>query len=79
MPIIDDRTTNRNYAKPNALNNLSDDVTRIRSALDEIDASIVVSDVTGIAGADRITNIVSLTQAEYNAITPNASTFYVII
>ena len=79
MPIIDDRTTNRNYAKPNALNNLSDDVTRIRSALDEIDASIVVSDVTGIAGADRITNMVSLTEAEYNAITPNASTFYVIV
>jgi len=39
----------------------------------------VVSDVTGITGADRITNMVSLTQAEYDAITPNASTFYVII
>jgi hypothetical protein len=39
----------------------------------------VVSDVTGITGADRITNIVSLTQAEYDAITPNASTFYVIV
>ena len=39
----------------------------------------VASDVTGITGADRITNMVSLTQAEYNAITPNASTFYVIV
>lgn len=40
----------------------------------------VGSDTTGITGADRITNVVSLTQAEYNAIiAPNASTLYVII
>jgi hypothetical protein len=39
----------------------------------------VVSDVTGIAGADRITNMVRLTQAEYDAITPDASTLYVIV
>lgn len=39
----------------------------------------VVSDVTGIAGADSVTNVVSLTQAEYDAIaSPNASTLYVI-
>ena len=39
----------------------------------------VSSNVTGITGADQITNIVSLTQAEYDAIaTKNASTFYVI-
>jgi hypothetical protein len=39
----------------------------------------VVSNVTGITGADAVTNIVSLTQAEYDAIvTPNASTLYVI-
>lgn len=37
------------------------------------------SDNTGITGADRITNIVSLTQAEYDALTPNATTLYVII
>lgn len=37
------------------------------------------SDNTGITGADRVTNIVSLTQAEYDAITPDASTLYVII
>ena len=36
------------------------------------------SDPTGVTGADQITNIISLTQAEYDAITPNASTFYVI-
>lgn len=37
------------------------------------------SDNTGITGADRVTNIVSLTQAEYDALTPDASTLYVII
>jgi hypothetical protein len=42
-------------------------------------ALMVESDVTGIAGADAITNVVSLTQAEYDAIgTPDASTLYVI-
>lgn len=39
----------------------------------------VVSDATGITGADAVTNIVSLTQAEYNAIaSPSATTLYVI-
>jgi hypothetical protein len=39
----------------------------------------VQSNITGIAGADAITNVVSLTQAEYDAIsTPDASTLYVI-
>lgn len=40
--------------------------------------SAVQSDVTGITGADAITNIVSLTQAEYDALTPVATTLYVI-
>jgi hypothetical protein len=40
----------------------------------------VASDVTGITGADAITNIVSLTQAEYNAIgSKSATTFYIIV
>ena len=38
----------------------------------------VLSNTTGIPGSDQVTNIVSLTQAEYNAITPNASTLYII-
>ena len=42
-------------------------------------AKMVISDTTGIAGADAITNIVSLTQAEYDAIgTKNATTLYVV-
>ena len=37
------------------------------------------SDPTGVTGADAVTNIISLTQAEYDAIgSPNASTFYII-
>ena len=40
---------------------------------------MVKSETTGITGADPINNIVSLTQAEYDAIgTPDANTFYVI-
>ena len=37
------------------------------------------SDPSGVAGADRVTNVISLTQAEYDAIgTPDASTLYVV-
>lgn len=36
------------------------------------------SDNTGITGADRITNIVSLTQSEYDALTPDSTTLYII-
>jgi len=39
----------------------------------------VASDPTGITGADAVTNLVSLTQAEYDAIvSPSATTLYVI-
>ena len=41
-------------------------------------ANMVESDTTGVTGADAVTNMMSLTQAEYDAITPNASTFYII-
>jgi len=43
------------------------------------DADFIPSDPTGVTGADAVNNIISLTQAEYDAITPNASTFYVIV
>jgi hypothetical protein len=40
----------------------------------------VSSDIAGIAGADQITNVISLTQAEYDAIpTKSATTLYVIV
>jgi hypothetical protein len=39
----------------------------------------VPSSITWIPWADKITNIVSLTQAEYDAIaTPSVSTLYII-
>jgi secreted protein with Ig-like and vWFA domain len=41
-------------------------------------ANMVESDPTGVTGADAITNIISLTTAEYGAITPDAATLYVI-
>ena len=42
--------------------------------------SYVESDTTGITGADQVTNMVTLTQAEYDAIgTPNVTTVYIIV
>jgi hypothetical protein len=38
----------------------------------------VQSDPAGVTGADRVANLISLTQAEYDAITPDASTLYII-
>lgn len=40
MPIIDDRTDERNYPKPNPANDLADDVLRLAEALDGIDMDI---------------------------------------
>jgi hypothetical protein len=41
--------------------------------------TLVVSSTTGITGSDAVTNIVSLTQAEYNAIgSPDAATLFLI-
>lgn len=41
---------------------------------------VPASDPTGVSGADAILNIISLTQAEYDAIaTPSATTLYVIV
>lgn len=45
-----------------------------RTALDAVG-----SVTTGITGADAITNIISLSQAEYDAITPDQTTLYVIV
>lgn len=47
--------------------------------LDVVDSPAVKSDTTGVTGADQITNMMSLTQAEYDAISsPDANTFYII-
>lgn len=39
----------------------------------------ISSNVTGVTGADRITNIISLTQAEYDAIAVKSNTTQYII
>lgn len=55
---------------------ISDGSTQRRTTLQEV--AQLFSDNAGVTGADRITNIVSLTQAEYDAITPDATTLYVV-
>lgn len=73
-------------------NTLADAVNAIQTALganlENVDAAAdariaasdkVSSNIAGITGADQIANVVSLTQAEYDAIgTKDASTLYVI-
>jgi hypothetical protein len=55
------------------------DDSRVVGALQAADIALMVeSDPTGITGADAITNIISLTEAEYTAATKNASTLYII-
>jgi hypothetical protein len=49
------------------------------TGLEYFTSQAIVSNTTGITGADAVTNIVSLTQAEYNAIgSPNATTLFLI-
>ena len=43
------------------------------------DAEVSSAVSTKISGDGSITSIVEVTQAEYNALTPNANTLYVII
>ena len=51
----------------------------VTSAIQTQLAARPTSDPSGVTGADAITNMMSLTQAEYDAIgTPSASTFYAI-
>lgn len=49
MPI-DDRTSTQSYPKPNLANTLADDVGRLRTALDEIDADMAVRVTTSDTG-----------------------------
>ena len=55
----------------------SDQLDQIKNIL-AIDTG-VQSDPTGVTGADAVTNMMSLTQAEYDAIgSPSATTLYLI-
>jgi hypothetical protein len=55
------------------------DGANVKTTAQAIASLAILSDITGISGADRVTNIISLTQAEYNAITPDSATLYVIV
>ena len=54
------------------------DIDKLAGIASGAEVNTVDSDPSGVAGADQITNIISLTQAEYDAITPDAATLYVI-
>ena len=60
-------------------NDLADAINAVQTALGVNLGNVVSSNTAGVTGADAITNMLSLTQAEYDAITPNASTVYVIV
>lgn len=51
----------------------------IGTTVQAFSTGIITSDITGITGATQITNIVSISQADYDTITtPDASTYYII-
>lgn len=53
--------------------------TKLAGIAEGAEVNVVDSNVSGVTGADQITNIMSLTQSEYDAIgTPDNSTLYVI-
>jgi hypothetical protein len=57
----------------------SADSTKLAGIEAGAEVNTINSDPSGVTGADQVINIMSLTQAEYDAIgTPNAATFYVI-
>jgi len=71
---LDGKQASGSYAAASHTHSISD-VTNLQTSLDAKVSSVT----TGITGADQITNMVSLTQAEYDAIpTKSATTFYVI-
>ena len=59
--------------------NVSTDWTKLDTIEEWAEENTINSDTTGVTGADQVTNVISLTQAEYDAITtPNTSTLYII-
>ena len=60
------------------INTASNTITIVEADISDL-SDYVDSDPTGVTGADIVTNMMSLTQAEYDAIgSPDASTFYII-
>lgn len=79
LPAAGSASSNAVVAADNAAGTLTEKVT-LQQIADLAGSNKVSSITTGITGADQITNMVSLTQAEYNAIpTKSATTFYIIV
>jgi hypothetical protein len=55
------------------------DITPPWSAVTGKPTGILVSDATGISGASTITNIVQISRANYNLLTPSSTVLYLII
>lgn len=55
------------------------DITPPWSAVTGKPAGLLVSDSTGISGASTITNIVQISRANYNLLTPSSTVLYLII
>ncbi len=56
------------------------DKTKLNGIADAAEVNTIDSSITGEpTGSDQVVNVVSLTQAEYDAGTPISTTFYVIV
>ena len=62
-----------------ALGAMESSLSGVSASPARINLSAVGSVTTGVTGASAITNMMSLTQAQYNAISPAANTLYVIV
>lgn len=79
---IDDQTTNLLLTKPNAANQLVEDVARIRSAMDTIDAAIASNQTAldtgddGLASlSDTVAALLSVIEYHELGMSANSSTF----
>jgi len=52
--------------------------TKLGTIAEGAEVNTIDSDPSGVTGADQVTNVISLTTAEYGAITPDTSTLYII-
>jgi transcriptional regulatory protein LevR len=67
------------------INGLTDVASKANSAFTTVQSNsanwsgFVTSNITGIGGATSLTNMMQITQAGYNAITPAVNTLYIIV
>jgi hypothetical protein len=54
-------------------------ITNNQSTVTELSGKSITSDITAYSTATQIKNMIAITQAEFDTITPDPSTFYIII